>query len=652
MCFTVKAASGVARVRFDTQKTIEITDNEDQQVPRDLDNGFITIQGNVQPPAIATPAQVTNVNCFGASTGAINITVSGGSGNYTYKWSYQNASTQDLTNLPAGNYTVTVTDAVSTLTATQSYTVTQPATAVQVVSVTPTPVACFGQSSGSLAVVAQGGTGTLSYAWSGGLPAIANPTGVAAGTYTVTVTDANGCQAVSSATSVTQPQAALTVNATTENAACAGLNNGQISISASGGTSPYTYAWSNNLPANQTTQSNLAPGSYRVTVTDARGCTISTTAQVGQGSGVSIVSIQPTFIDAGSDGAVNIGVSGGTTPYQFSWSGPQSFSRTTEDITGLNTTGQYCITVTDSKGCLDTACAMVLQKLKFGAVTVQEACFGESNGSVTVNATGGQSPYSFKWSNGATSQNLSSLSAGAYGLTITDALNTSISGSFQVPGLSAIVINGNTTDAVGSANAANGSIVLNVTGGQSNYQYKWSTGATTSSINGLKKGEYCVTVTDDKNCSAVKCFQVNLVALPLAFNAQVFNNRCFGQSQGRIVLTVNGGLEPYFATFNDGTRINSVAGLIERNNLPVGVFTYVITDNEGSTIQGSSTITQPTAIALAQTVVRHDTDVPGCTGSISITPTGGTGSFNVRWNSNNAGVLISNLCEGNYISNG
>ncbi|MBK8880666.1 MAG: SprB repeat-containing protein [Haliscomenobacter sp.] len=144
------------------------------------------------------------------------------------------------------------------------------------------------------------------------------------------------------------------------------------------------------------------------------------------------MSIQPTFIDAGSDGAVNIGVSGGTTPYQFSWSGAGSFSRTTEDITGLN--GRPVLHHRYGfKGCVDTACAMVLQKLKFGAVTVLEACFGESNGSVTVNATGGQSPYSFKWSNGATSQNLSSLSAGAWPDDLGCPCNESHQRKFQVP---------------------------------------------------------------------------------------------------------------------------------------------------------------------------------------------------------------------------
>ena len=572
LCFTSKALLGTTQVQVDRSQIVEITDTKDQLIPHDFDNGVIMIQQNAQPLTIGSQAQITQVACRGGNTGAIDISVQGGSGNYTYSWSFQNSTTQDLSNIPAGSYTVTVTDALTRLTASRSF-------------------------------------------------------------------------------SVTQPDSVLAVQLIAAPATCIGINNGSINAIVAGGIRPYSYAWSNGLPAGVNTHQNLGPGAYSITVTDGNGCTANAQGQVTQSAGVSITSVQPTPIDAGADGAVSMAVTGGTAPYTYSWTGPQGFSASSKDIANLSNAGTYCFKVTDAKGCMDTACVMVLRRLKFDSVAVREACFEASNGRVQVTVIGGKAPYRYLWSNGGTSSAIDSVKAGSYNLTVTDSVGTTINAKFEVPGLTALTITGSVTAARGSAGVANGSISLSVVGGKGAYTYRWSNSATTASIMGLSQGEYCITVTDGAGCSSSRCFVVDYQPLPLAQSREVVDNKCFGQSQGKIKIQVTGGLQPYSATFDDGVKIDAdPMGLIERSNLPAGVFTYVVKDKEGSLVSGSAEIKQATAITLVKTTVRHDSDLPGCTGSISIMASGGAGSYNVRWNSNNAGSLITNLCEGQYVA--
>ncbi|MBK8845181.1 MAG: SprB repeat-containing protein [Bacteroidetes bacterium] len=208
----------------------------------------------------------TNVGCNGASNGTINITASGGTTPYGYVWS--NGSTiQNQTGLAAGTYTVTVTDA-NGCTKTLSQTVTQPSTLDVIIS-NFTNVGCNGASNGTINITASGGTTPYGYVWSNG-STIQNQTGLAAGTYTVTVTDANGCTKTASQI-LTQPSTFDVIISNFTNVGCNGASNGTINITASGGTTPYGYVWSNGSTIQN--QTGLAAGTYTVTVTDANGCT-------------------------------------------------------------------------------------------------------------------------------------------------------------------------------------------------------------------------------------------------------------------------------------------------------------------------------------------------------------------------------------------
>jgi len=230
-----------------------------------------------QPTAISGSTVVTNVACNGGSTGAINLTPTGGTAPYTFLWN-GGATTEDRTGLAAGSYSVTITDA-NGCTGVVNATVTQPT--VLTASTTVTNVACNGGSNGSAAVSVSGGTAPYNYAWSNNATT-AIITGIAAGTYSVVITDANSCSITRNFT-VTQPTA-MTATVTQTNVTCNGGNNGSATVNVTGGAGGYTYLWSNN--ATTASINGLTAGVYNVTITDANACTIVKTVTITQSSAI------------------------------------------------------------------------------------------------------------------------------------------------------------------------------------------------------------------------------------------------------------------------------------------------------------------------------------------------------------------------------
>jgi hypothetical protein len=324
-------------------------------------------------PIINLTATPTPVACFGGTTGDIDLNVSGGTPGFTYAWS-DGPTTQNRSSLPAGSYTVTVTDA-NTCTATTSATVTQPNAAF---AATPsvTNVPCFGEAAGAINLAVSGGTPAYTYLWNDGATT-QNRTSLNAGTYAVTVTDANNCTLPVTNITVTQPASALSLSSTQTNATC-GASAGSITVTATGGTGAYTYDWSGTPTGDGTpTISGLSGGTYAVTVTDANGCTEVLSATIIQGSNLllSITPINPTCPPGAnppvnSDGAIDLTVTGGSTPYTFAWttSDGSGLNPTAEDQTGL-TAGTYNVTVTDANGCTATAPPVTLVNEETSPVT-------------------------------------------------------------------------------------------------------------------------------------------------------------------------------------------------------------------------------------------------------------------------------------------
>jgi len=580
ICFTALGPNGATTflALADSPTPIEfiqVIDNDEQVIDYGSKVGIITIGEDELEIAPEAPdgdpgggTIVLDVACFGESSGAIALEVSGGAPPYSYQWSYQNATSKDLNNIPASTYSVTVTDDDGAM-VTASYTVEQPAAALGA---------------------------------------------------DIQVTESD-----------------------------CGAQNGSITLAVLGGTAPYTINWGGDLPNDETEQTGLAAGEYTVTITDANGCTFSPGPITVDEQGDTQITLTPEFIAPDTGGSITADVTG-DAPFTFAWTGPGGFTSQEQNLSGLQTEGEYCLTATDVNGCSTTACVTVFSVLRFAQVDVSPTCAGEANGRIEVSMEGGLPPFTYQWSQGnADGPVLDNLEPGTYGLTVTDDKGDQINGNFEVTQLSAIELTAEVKKVTGSATAANGEIDLNISGGRPGYTISWDNGATGTQLTGLEVGNYCVTVTDQNNCGATACYEVRFEEVPLSFETQTQPVSCAGESDGQLTLSIQGGSTPYEVTFSDGGVVNSNSGVVQRGDLPSGQVGFTIRDADNTSIEGSAQITAPSAIEITEANIIHDTDAPGCTGSIRLSISGGTPGYNVLWNSPNTGAQIINLCEGDFV---
>jgi DNA-binding cell septation regulator SpoVG len=591
----------------------------------------------IQPAILTATASGTNNLCNGNTAGTATVLVNGGTAPYTYLWS-NSQTTTSISNLATAIYNVTATDA-NGCTANSVYEVTSPA--VLIATANGSNVSCFGGNNGTANVLATGGKSPYTYLWDNN-QTTAGISNLVAGIYTVTVTDANGCTTTSSY-EVAQP-AILTATASGTNNLCYGNNAGTASVVASGGTAPYTYLWSNN----QTTVgiSNLAAGIYTVTVTDVKGCTATSAFEVTEPA-ILTATASGTNINCfgGNNGTASVLVAGGKLPYNYLWNN----SATGSTISNL-VAATYTITTTDANGCTVNAAYTVMQPTLL-TVTVTGTT-ASCNGSATANVAGGTSPYTYLWNNGATTASISNVPAGTYAVTVKDAHNCTISGSFTITGNSPInpvatIMN------VGCFGGSNGNITVTSAGGVAPRTYNLNGAAFQANnvFNNLSAGTYIVGVKDANGCSD---FVTKTVTQPVQLVVVLDSIRkpCAGVNGGRIYITASGGTGTKTYSWTGPGGYTSIAQ--DPNNLAAGTYNLIVNDNKGCTASTGVTLTAWPSINISEVV----TPV-GCwgdfTGAINVTVSGGTGSsFIFAWNGPGTIVLpatkdISNLKAGNYI---
>jgi hypothetical protein len=446
--------------------------------------------------SLSMDATTMNVTCYGGINGSIDVTVTGAQGIVTYLWN-DGATTQDRTGLAAGTYTVTATDA-GYCTATITKTITQP-TELGVTGITGN-VTITGGHDGSINVTVTGGTPPYSYLWNDGATT-EDRTGLGAGTYTVTVTDANGCYK-SKTFIITQPSCSLSMTATTMNVTCYGGNNGSIDVTVTGAQGIVTYLWNDGATTQDRT--GLAAATYTVTATDAGYCIATITKTITQPTELGVTGITGNVtITGGHDGSINVTVTGGTPPYSYLWND----GATTEDRTGLGA-GTYTVTVTDANGCYKSKTFIITQpgcSLSMTATTMNVTCYGGNNGGIDVTVTGAQGIVTYLWNDGATTQDRTGLAAGTYTVTATDAGNCTATITKTITQPTDLSLTGLSVN-VTITGGHDGSINVTVSGGTPPYSYLWNDGATTEDRTGLGAGTYTVTVTDANGCYKSKAF--------------------------------------------------------------------------------------------------------------------------------------------------
>ena len=556
------------------------------------------------PAELLASIEGENPSCHGGST---TLTADANNGTPdAYSWG-SGESTASITVSPTATttYTVTITDA-NGCTASTSVTISQPD--LLTASLTAGEIACNGGTT-NITNTVEGGTPDYTYSWGGGETS-QNLTGVTVGTYNVTVTDANSCAATASVT-ITQPDL-LTASLTAGEIACNGGTT-NITNTVEGGTPTYTYSWGSGETSQNLT--NVTAGTYNVTVTDANSCSATASVTISQPE------VLTTSLTAGeiacNGGTTNITntVEGGTPTYSYYWT-DDTHNQNHEDVSA----GNYTVTVQDANGCSATSSIAISQPevLTASLSPTEINCHGET-ANITNTVTGGNEPYQFAWSNSATSQSLTGVSGGTYGVTVTDANGCTATASVTIN--EPAELTSELTAGRAGCNGGTANITNTVEGGTEPITYAWNTGANTQNLTGVVAGEYTVTVTDAKGCSLERTAEITQPEiLTVTLNAGTI--ACNGETT-TISTSIAGGTAPYTYAWNNDATTENLA------NAVAGTYSVTVTDDHACATSTAITISQPDALSVS---ISGPTSVcENTTTTLTANVQGGTVEYQYLW---------------------
>jgi len=576
-----------------------------------------------QPTALRDSVAVVNYPQCGGETASATIGVQGGTSPYNYLWSPNVSTTATASGLTIRGYVVQVKDANGCF-KNVNFSITQPPVPVlrdSIVRAATINVSCNGGSNGSATAGVKYGATPYTYSWSNGAGNVATATGLSAGTYTVTVNDAASCMATAVAIIAQGSPLTSATAATSANVSCHGGSNGQAKVSVLGGSSPYIYSWS-PVAGSTYTVNGLSAGTYTVTVSDNCGASVSSSAVVTQPAVLfdSLSSISYPQC-TGSMGSASIGVRGGTSPYRYTWTPNVS---TTTSAAGLSVRG-YVVQVKDANGCYNNlnfniSQPAVLRDSIVKSATVNVSCSGESNGSATVGAKYGTTPYTYSWSNGAGNvATATGLSAGTYTVMVSDG-SCSATASVAISQPGTLLSTASVSAAVTCYGSSTGKAKVTVSGGSSPYIYSWSpVSSSAATATGLSAGTYTVTVTD--NCTTSASSSVVLTQPVVLFDSVASLSRpACGTATGSASIGVTGGTSPYRYTWTPNVSTTATAtGLTARS--------YVVQVKDANGCFSNLTL----AVSCTQPVTatyKEETAAPAVE-NINLYPNPNTGQFTI-----------------------
>lgn len=598
-----------------------------------------------EPPALNLVTASVSSTC-GSSNGSASVAVGGGSPPFNYAWnSIPIQATALASNLLAGNYTIVITDFNGCKDSTNvnvidlgSPTVTIPIS---------TNVSCNGAADGSATAAVVGGTSPYTYSWNT-IPVqnTITATNLNAQTYSVTVTDFNGCIA-SSSILILQNNALVAVIGAPTNVSCNGLSDGAATVAVAGGIAPFIYTWNDPSTQSTATASTLAAGTYIVQVADFNNCLALDTVIITEPQilVVGLDSLKHVNCFGGSDGFIDVNATGGSFPYTtYAWTPNISTGQTANGLSQ----GNYNVVVTDNNGCTATNSFIINEPMALTAVldSINATC-GNSNGSATVTSTnGGTSPYTYSWNDPSNQQTItaSSLGAATYSVTITDAKNCSLISSIVVNNLAGPIIDSIVKTNVLCFGESNGTANVFANGGPG-LTYLWTPSAQISQLaSGLPLGVYSVTVTDANGCSSTQG-GIN-IAQPSALGADINMpaNACYGQTI-QLFGVASGGTpfaapaNPYNILWGPPFSVTSQGPLYDVVTTNT-TYSIVVQDANGCNkfYNESVIVGSPLNISASnQTICQGDT------AKITALTTGGNTSngYSYNWFVNNSGVYTT-----------
>ena len=602
-------------------------------ISNNLDDIFILkfCSSVVCPSALTVAANATPVSCNAGSNGTATALGAGGTTPYKYLWN-NNKTTQTITGLAAGTYTVIITDAASA-TAKAAVIINNPSALNP--SGATTQMTCNSGCNGKITTTVTGGTAPYTFSWTNGSTK-QSISALCAGTYSLTITDAGGCTARMVGT-LLQPSV-ITLTLTATSASC-GQNNGSVLLNVSGGVSPYAYQWSTGYTG--FLLNNIYSGIYTVSVTDTVvsggstdniNCTVSATITVTQAAAITTTMSATTTTCGQTNGTAEVFVSGGTSPYNYQW----NISATVSQISNL-ISQIYSVTVTDATGCTKTDNVQVgnnpgvnIALVFSGSVT----CFGGNNGSLSISASGGNAPYFFQWNTGQTKSQISNLISQIYSATVTDNNGCTSSSAFNITQPLAVHIAATSTDA--HCNLNDGDMKISPSGGSGTY-ITWVNGFTVVAAASLVAGTYSVIVTDSNGCPDDT---VIVIANLPGVTAQIIsstNISCNGGNNGFISAGGTGGTLSYSYNWSNGQTSSSIY------NLTFNIYNCTVTDASGCTSVISSVITQP---ALLTVIISVISDCKFSSASANVN--GGVGPYQYNWSNGSFQFAVSGLLSAIY----
>ncbi|MFH6990397.1 choice-of-anchor L domain-containing protein, partial [Flavobacterium collinsii] len=593
-----------------------------------------------EPTALTATTTQTNVLCKSATTGSATVTPTGGTGAYTYSWAPSGGSAATASNLAAGTYTVTIKDA-NLCTITKTITITEPANALTATT-TQTNVLCTSATTGSATVTPAGGTGAYTYSWAPSGGSAATASNLAAGTYTVTIKDANLCTITKTVT-ITEPANALTATTTQTNVLCTSATTGSATVTPAGGTGAYTYSWAPS-GGSAATASNLAAGTYTVTIKDANLCTITKTVTITEPANALTATTTQTNVlcTSATTGSATVTPAGGTGAYTYSWAPSGGSAATASNLAA----GTYTVTIKDANLCTITKTVTITEPANaLTATTTQTnvACNAGTTGSATVTAAGGTGAYTYSWApSGGSAATASNLAAGTYTVTIKDANLCTITKTVTITEPTALTATTTQTNVACNAGTT-GSATVTPAGGTGAYTYSWApSGGSAATASNLAAGTYTVTIKDANLCTITKTVTITEPTALTATTTQT-NVACNAGATGSATVTAAGGTGAY--TYSWAPSGGSAA---TASNLAAGTYTVTIKDANLCTITKTVTITEPTVL----TATTSQTNV-GCggdnTGSATITVSGGTPGYTYLWSPSGGTAATANaLVAGTY----
>lgn len=529
----------------------------------------------------------TRLNCFDSSDGFLQISVSGGTAPYTYKW-YNGATGVRIENLTAGEYGVTVTDGAG---CTKQFTGTVTAPSPLTINTQVDQPACYGLDNGKITLQVSGGNPPYSYTWNDGNSS-ATRSNLGMGDYSVEVTDSKNCEILRREFTLSEPQSMEIIQVSYQPITQFGLTNGKFSVKISGGSAPYSISCFHSggqsySPVSTQVQDdgsllvnyeNLPKGEYTVTATGSNyqpnplydGCMASFQITVTEPPllTVTIRESRPITCYKGDDGALiaegDGGVPDSPVPYLYEWFRKEGMN-TILLLSGQNTLsdlteGVYVVKVTDKNNV--SAFSQEYNLLSPDTLTLNFninplTCLGGCNGQIEAIVAGGTGFYTYLWNTGETGPVISQKGAGTYSVTVTDKLGCQVNGSvtlappesyrvdYIIRPLSCYALN-------------DGGISLNVQGDYHPYTYLWSTGSTLSAIENLAPGDYSVDITDSQNCTSHMTFTIpNLDPIEITLT-ELIQPIGFGYSDGSVRFEITGGNLPYHVKwFKDEQELSS-----------------------------------------------------------------------------------------------